>query len=237
MGRSKFNGRAGRTDPARRRRIGQWAARKSATEKPDRGAQIDRLATRIGAYAVVAIAGYPVMRLAWLLWEACWRDLPVVWENFGVTIFIMIVAFMIAAVLLFFGFAAYVTALELVAGPPSPLTGILARIDEWRRKQRDKIALGWIAKVAALLRGPITMLAICCLFFAGVMVALHERMSPLFNQSSDDLALTLSVCDQEKLTGHSCQNAMEFCLKNKATNAASCQQYLQELRPTTGRNP
>lgn len=189
-------------------------AREPATASPDRGLQVDRLATRVGAYSVVAIAGYPVLRLGWLLGEAWWRDLPIVLENYGWVILLMVFASMVAAVLFFFGFATILTVIEMM-GQPRTWWGILGR-------------------------AVVAVLGIYCLIVTGALIAMGDSISISFNKLSDSLAL-MPVCDQEKIAGHICQNALDRCVKSDATNPPSCgqaiQRYLQELRPTTGRNP
>lgn len=208
---------------------GAGNAQKAVTEKPDQGAQIekpaeldhgalfDRMATRFGAFAVVAGVAYPVWLASKGLWQARAFDLPSLVASPGTMWVSIVLGWLMGAVSLLLGL--------------SVLQPMITFFNAVTQDVRWYLGIFFSVVIVAIFFLYATILA---------AVWMSDDVKPLFGDLGKILE-NIEICQVERLQGQVCSDILERCAAERMSGMESCRQvarqYLQELRPATGRNP
>ncbi|MGN7869833.1 hypothetical protein [Paracoccus sp. 22332] len=174
---------------------------------------IDRIATRFGAFAIVATIAYPVWQAADALLRARRHDLPdlagqgfVVWSS----IMLGTVLLLFAGVL---GFSVFVP---------------VARVFE-----RMTSAARWFVVLPLGLA-----MGVCFVAYALLMVAVFtsDQLKPIYGDLAQSLR-HVQVCDDQRLHGRVCQDVLYACAE-KGGDGGACRdiarRHIDRIRPVVG---
>lgn len=153
----------------------------------------DRVATRFGAFAVVAVVSYPFIVASSALRAAAAYDLPALRDERFAIWFTHLASALLTIVALIFAFSAF---LPIWSAVERKMAG-------WR---------WWVAGLAALPMAAIIMLYILLCIFT----LMQSENEIAFGKLAQDLSVAPLACGPNGLHGEICEDALNFCLAQKA---------------------
>ena len=164
-------------------------------EKPvmiDAGALIDRMATRFGAFAVVAAVSYPMVTAADALRRAMHLDLPELVANRGAMWVSIVMGYFMAVVALGLG------------------TSVVVPLFRWWNQVVASARL-WLALALGMLMG------LVCLAYLSLVAILvmTDVLKPLYTDLGGALR-NAAVCTAQGIRGQDCQTVLDLCIAPQA---------------------
>lgn len=155
---------------------------------PDVNVIIDRVATRLGAFAVVAIASYPILTLALALLKVSVFRLPFM-KGWIFTVFLPLLT-----LLLLMGL---VTLVILTLSP------IIEQLSAGKKRRtpfgrRTRMLGRWMLEWVA----PIVIIAVF------TTIVLRDQIEPIFDSTLQKLEVASEVCGSSNLTGEACNQGV-----------------------------
>lgn len=161
------------------------------------GQVIDRVATRFGAFAVVAVVSYPLVAASSGLRAAKPYDLPELRDATGVIWFTHSAATLLTVVAVFFAFSAF--------------------LPVWKAAQKKAMGWRWWTGVlAAVPMGLIVMLYILLCIFT----LMQSENEIIFGKLARDLSVLQPACGPHGLRSETCEAALNLCLEAKTERNA-----------------
>ncbi len=184
-------------------------------KEPDLGIAFDRIATRFGAFAIVAATSYPLLRSTIAVQSARDYALPGIESNPSTFTLMSIFSALMIFVTAVFGVSTFFPILP------------------WFERKVSTAKLLFAAMLGVALS-----VIILLYIFVMLVVIFSSRLSPALDDVSD-LLQHIHFCETNQLRGVLCERALTVCDEADVPSACNnaVKEYVNTLRPWTGSIP